>query len=40
MNIDGGTGAFAHATGGGKITVTQNLATGSETFTFNGKVRE
>lgn len=40
VTVAGGTGAFANATGTGKIVVTQNLANGTETFTFTGKIRE
>ena len=40
VTIDGGTGAFANATGNGKITVTQNLTNGSETFSFSGRIHE
>ncbi len=38
VNVTGGSGAFANATGVGKITVIQNLVTGAETFTINGKI--
>lgn len=38
VNITGGSDAYANATGVGKITVVQNLVTGAETFTINGKI--
>lgn len=39
FGIAGGTGKYAHATGGGTLSGTLNMATGSLTFTIAGKIR-
>jgi hypothetical protein len=40
VNVTAGTGAYANAAGVGKITIIQNLVTGSETFKINGRLQK